>query len=165
MADELWGGQAQNVVKFDFQVKFDLEGQGRSSPKTIGTLTKVFCTFVQHLVILGWTSDELSCGQARDWHTHTRTHGHTDTQTQATTIPEGKKWPRVKSNQTWWSLAFNGYMFAAGAVLIPSSYQEYQTRNQNTYRRDDVSSLLLKSFNYANATHSSASWYAVNLGI
>ena len=31
--DELWGGQAQNEVKFDFQVNFDLEGQGRSSPK------------------------------------------------------------------------------------------------------------------------------------
>ena len=95
-ADELWGGQAQNEVKFDFQVKFDLEGQGRSSPKTIGTLTKVFCTFVPNLVILAWTSGELSCGQARDWHTHTRTHEHTDTQTQATTIPEGQNWPRVK---------------------------------------------------------------------
>ena len=77
-ADDLWGGQAQNEVKFDFQVKFDLEGQGRSSPKTIGTLTKVFCTFVPNLVILAWTSGELSCGQARHWHTHTRTHGHTD---------------------------------------------------------------------------------------
>ena len=51
-ADELWGGQAQNEVKFDFQVEFDLEGQGRSSPKTKGTLTKVFCTFVPNLVIL-----------------------------------------------------------------------------------------------------------------
>ena len=80
MADELWGGQAQNVVKFDFQVKFDLEGQGRSSPKTIGTYTKVFCTFVPNLVFLSWTSGDLSCGQARDWHTHTdtRTHRHTD---------------------------------------------------------------------------------------
>ena len=27
----------KNEVKFDFQVKFDLEDQGRSSPKTIGT--------------------------------------------------------------------------------------------------------------------------------
>ena len=95
MADELWGRQAQNEVKFDFQVKFDLEGQGRSSPKTIGTLTKVFCTFDPNLVILAWMSGELSCGQARDWHTHTRTHEHMDTQTQATTIPEGQNWPRV----------------------------------------------------------------------
>ena len=93
-ADELWGGQAQKEVKFDFQVKFDLEGQDRSSPKTIGTLTKVFCTFMPNLVILAWMSVELSCGQARDWYTHIRTHGHTDTQTQ--TIPEGQNWPRVK---------------------------------------------------------------------
>ena len=95
-ADELWGGQAEKEVKFDFQVKFDLEGRDRSSPKTIGTLTKVFCTFVPNLVILAWTSGELSCGQASDWYTHTRTHGHSDTQTQATTIPEGQNWPRVK---------------------------------------------------------------------
>ena len=32
-ADELWCKQAQNEVKFDFQVKFDLEGQGRSFPQ------------------------------------------------------------------------------------------------------------------------------------
>ena len=102
-ADELWGGQAQKEVKFDFQVKFDLEGQDRSSPKTIGTLTKVFCTFVSNLVILAWTSGELSCEQARDWYTHTRTHGHTDTQMQATTIPKGQNWPRVtiKTHQTY----------------------------------------------------------------
>ena len=36
-ADELWCTQTQNSVKFDFQVEFDLEGQNRSSPKTIGT--------------------------------------------------------------------------------------------------------------------------------
>ena len=96
-ADELWGGQAQNEVKFDFQVKIDHESHNRSSPKTIGTLTKVFCTFVSNLVILVWTSVELSVGQARDWYTHTRTHGHTDTQTQATTIPEGQKWPQEKT--------------------------------------------------------------------
>ena len=36
-ADELWSEQNQNQVKFDFQVKFDLEDQGRSSPETIGT--------------------------------------------------------------------------------------------------------------------------------
>ena len=36
-------GQGQNSVNFDFQVKFDLEGQGQSTPKTIGILTKMFC--------------------------------------------------------------------------------------------------------------------------
>ena len=78
MADELWCGLAQNGVKFDFQVEFDLEGQGRSSPKTIGTWTKVFCISGPNLVTLAWMSDELSCGQARDWYTHTRTHRTTD---------------------------------------------------------------------------------------
>ena len=56
----------------------------------------MFCTFDPNLVILWWTSGELSRGQARDWHTHTRTHEHTDTQKQTTTIPEGQNWPRVK---------------------------------------------------------------------
>ena len=34
--DELSCRQAQNGVTFDFEVKFDLEGQGQSTPKTIG---------------------------------------------------------------------------------------------------------------------------------
>ena len=33
MGGELWCGQAQNGVNLDFQVKFDLEGQGRSVHK------------------------------------------------------------------------------------------------------------------------------------
>ena len=81
-------GQAQNSVNFDFQVKFDLEGQGQSTHKTIGILTKMFCMYGSNLVILAGTSHKLSCGQARDWRPHE--------QTQATTIPEGQNWPRVK---------------------------------------------------------------------
>ena len=69
--DKLSSGQAENEVKFDFHVKFDLEVQGRSPPKIIGILTKVFYTYVLNLVILAWTADELSCGQASDWYTHT----------------------------------------------------------------------------------------------
>ena len=38
-----------------FWVKFDLEGQGQSLPKTIGILTKVFCTSGPNLVILALT--------------------------------------------------------------------------------------------------------------
>ena len=84
---ELWHGQAQNGVNFDFGVQFDLEGQGQSPPKTIGILTKVFYTYGPNLVFLAWMGDELSWGQARDWCTHRRTHR----QMQATTIPEGQK--------------------------------------------------------------------------
>ena len=69
--DKLSRGQAQNEVKFDFQVKFELEVQGQSPPKIIGILNKVFCTYVSNLVILAWTADELSCGKASDWYTPT----------------------------------------------------------------------------------------------
>ena len=92
MGDELSREQAQNGVNFDFEVKFDLEGQGQSPPKTIGILTKVFYTYGPNLVILAWTGDELSRGQ-----TWWRTDWRTDGRTQATTIPEGQYWPRVKT--------------------------------------------------------------------
>ena len=90
--DELSCRQAQNGVTSDFEVKFDLEDQGQSHPhppkkkkqkkkqkkKTIGILTKVFYTYGSNLVILAWTGDELSRGQASDYRTHGRTDGHTD---------------------------------------------------------------------------------------
>ena len=74
--DKLWCGQTQNEVKFDFQVKFDPEVRGRSPPKMIEILTKVFYTGFSNLVILAWTADELSCGLASDWYTNWRTHRH-----------------------------------------------------------------------------------------
>ena len=49
---ELWHEQAQNEVNFDFEVKFDLEGQSQSPPKTIGALTKVFYIYGPYLMIL-----------------------------------------------------------------------------------------------------------------
>ena len=81
MDDELWCGQAQNGVNLDFQVKFNLGGQGRSLHKTIGNLTKFFYTSKPNLAILAWTSQELSCGQASDWYTHVQTDRQTDIQT------------------------------------------------------------------------------------
>ena len=80
---ELWHPEWQNEVNnpnFDFDVKFDLEGQGQSTPQTIPSLTKVFCTFGPNLVILTWTSDKLSRWQAHDWRTDGRTDGRTDRQ-------------------------------------------------------------------------------------
>ena len=60
MGDELSRGQAQNGINFDFEIKFDQEGQGQSTPKTIGILTKVFYTYGPNLVILACTGNELS---------------------------------------------------------------------------------------------------------
>ena len=56
---ELWCGQAQNGINLDLQVKFDFAGHGRLLHKTIGALTKVFCTFGPNLVILALTGREL----------------------------------------------------------------------------------------------------------
>ena len=89
--DELWCGQGQNWVNLDFKLNLILKVNGRSLHKTIGTLTKMFCTFGPNLVIQAWTGPELSRGQKK-W----LTHRLTDTQKQATTIPEGQNWPRVK---------------------------------------------------------------------
>ena len=77
--DELSHGQAQNGVDFDFEVKFDVEGQSQSLLKTIGILTKVLYIYGLNLVILAWRGDELSRGQACDWRTNGHTHRQTDT--------------------------------------------------------------------------------------
>ena len=91
--DELSRRQAQNRVNFDFEVKFDLEGQGQSPRKTIGILTKVFYTYAPNLVILAWTGDELSRWQTW-WRTDGRTDGRTDAGNDNTRRPilaSGKK--------------------------------------------------------------------------
>ena len=93
--DELSCRQAQNWVTFDFEVKFDLEGQGQSPPKTKGILTKVFYTYGPNLVILAWTDDELSRRQAPvGVDAHARTHTQTDADNDNTRRPKlalGKK--------------------------------------------------------------------------
>ena len=64
---DVYVGSKLKMGKLGFEVKFDLEGQGRLPPKTIGTLTRVFCTYGPNLGILAWTGPESSCGQSR-WH-------------------------------------------------------------------------------------------------
>ena len=81
---------AQNGVNFDFKVLFDLEGQGQLRQKTMGLLTKVFYISGPNLVILAWTVDELSLGQAHDWRTHRHTHIHTHTRWQ-------RQYPKAKT--------------------------------------------------------------------
>ena len=91
--------QSHHCLIFKFWLwsyKFDLEGQGQSTPKTIGILTKVFYTYCPNLVTLAWTGNELSRGQ-----TWWRMDGRTDRQTQATTIPKGQNWPRVKKRMVF----------------------------------------------------------------
>ena len=85
---------------FWFEVKFDLEGQGQSPPKTIGILTKVFYTYGPNLVILAWTGDELSRGQASDY----RTHERTDTQTDAGN--DNTRRPKLASGKNQFNIAF-----------------------------------------------------------
>ena len=50
--------QAHTEVNFDFEVKFDLEGQGQSTPiqETIGILTKVIYTLIQIWSKFGYPS-------------------------------------------------------------------------------------------------------------
>ena len=76
--------------KFWIEVRFDLEGQGQSPPKTIGILTKVFYTCGPNLVILAWTDDELSRGQASAYPTHGRTDTQTDRRRQ-------RQYPKAKT--------------------------------------------------------------------
>ena len=52
--------------KQDFENKLNLTSQAQSTPKTIQILTKVFCTSGPNLVVLAWTGDKLSHGQAQN---------------------------------------------------------------------------------------------------
>ena len=95
--DELSHRQAQNGVNFDFEVKFDLEGQGQSPPKTIEILTKVLSgnPSLNGSRVIAWTSKWLT---HRLTHKHTRTHTHTDAGDDNTRRPKlasGKKAYRI----------------------------------------------------------------------
>ena len=75
---ESWPGQAQNGINFDFEVKFDLEGQCQSPPKN----NRVLNQGLSHL----WSKFGDPClnwwwviARTSSW----LTHGRTDTQTDA----------------------------------------------------------------------------------
>ena len=65
----------QNVNKwiwtFKLNFTFYLEGQSPSTPKLIGISTTVLCIYCPNVVVLAWTGDEFSRGQAWGWHTYT----------------------------------------------------------------------------------------------
>ena len=52
--------------KQDFENKLNLTYQAQSTPKTVGILTKVFCTSGPYFVVLAWTGDELLRRQAQN---------------------------------------------------------------------------------------------------
>ena len=93
IGDELWHAQAQNGVNFDFGVQFDLEGQGQSPQNNrdlnqglLHLLFKFGDPSLNGCWVIARTSKCLP---------HTQTDGRTDGQ--ATTIPQGQNWPRVKN--------------------------------------------------------------------
>ena len=52
--------------KQDFENKLNLTCHAQSTPKSKGILTKVFCPSGPNFVVLAWTGDELSHGQAQN---------------------------------------------------------------------------------------------------
>ena len=117
MVDELWGGQAQNGITFDFDLKFDLESQGWLPLKTKGTLTKVFCIFGPNLVILAWTSVRvIARTNLNECWVIARTNLVTDGRTGATTIPGGQNWPWVKTISS--TSTQGGYQYLFSACLV-----------------------------------------------
>ena len=86
------------IIQNWVQVKFGHKGQDQSLPKTTKILNRAFCTPGPNLETPAWTGDELWCGRARGWRTHT--HGYTQRQTQATTILNGRKRPQMKKIQS-----------------------------------------------------------------
>ena len=85
-----------NGVNLYFQVKFDLEGQGQSPPKTVQTLNNLFCILCPNLLILAWTGDELWRGQVQGWFKHTTDAGNDNTRRPKRTWVI-KNFPKVRS--------------------------------------------------------------------
>ena len=69
--------------KTGFKTENEIEDENQSIPKLKGILTQVFCTFSPNLMILAWTGDELSRGQASAYRTHRQTDRRTHKQTDA----------------------------------------------------------------------------------
>ena len=63
---QIFQRRKSDANKQDFENKLNLTCQTQSTPKTVGILTKVFCTSGPNFVVLAWTGDELSCEQAQN---------------------------------------------------------------------------------------------------
>ena len=57
------------IMKFWIEVEFNLEGNDKSTPQTMGFLTNVHVlrTSGGNLVILAWRGDEIFCGLFQNW--------------------------------------------------------------------------------------------------
>ena len=63
---QIFQRRKSDANKQDFENKLNLTCQALSTPKTIEILTKVFWTSGPNSVVLAWTDDELSGGQAQN---------------------------------------------------------------------------------------------------
>ena len=63
---QIFQRRKSDANKQDFENEFNLTCQAQSTSNTIGILIKVFCTSGPNLVVLAWTGDELSHGQAQN---------------------------------------------------------------------------------------------------
>ena len=63
---QIFHRRKSDANKQDFKNKLNLTCQAQLTPKTIGILTKVFCTSGLNLVVLARTGDELSHRQAQN---------------------------------------------------------------------------------------------------
>ena len=87
---KLWNGQAQNGVNFDFGVQFELWSIVPQDNMDLNQgLLQLWSKFGDPSLKGWWV-----IARTNSW----LTHRHTHRQTQATTIPEGPNWPRVKTS-------------------------------------------------------------------
>ena len=82
-------GQAQNCVNFDFQVKFDLEGQGQSTPKNNRDLNQVVLHVWFKFGDSSWNQWQV-IARTSSWLTPTRTDAGNDN-TRRPKLASGKK--------------------------------------------------------------------------
>ena len=85
MGDELWSGQAQNEVNFDFEVKIDLEGQGQLPPPPKKKKKKKNNRDLNQDLLHLWSkfgdpslNGSQVIARTSKWLTHTHTDTHTD---------------------------------------------------------------------------------------
>ena len=92
--------QAQTGIHFYFEVKFDLEGQGISTPKTIRILTVVFYTYGLNLVILAGRVISYRADKLGDGRTDGLTDGRTGRRRQ-------RQYPKAKNGQQFNQYGYN----------------------------------------------------------